>query len=249
MSSKRANDAVLPVAAAHRHAGALLGNETVGYSDSCRAGKAASRLTGEETWDLPEPRRVDSVSPADSFPALTRLSDEKLIEKFRSVPAEDVFEELVRRYITTAYKAALAMLGLREDAKDAVQECFLRVIRARSSYRPGTPFPCWFFTILRNICRDEGRRRLLAARSLVRLADRAPECDPPSEVEMREHARAARRAFRKLPESERELLTLRIDGGLEFPEIAAICGISTEAAKKRAYRGLDRLRSQLSARA
>ena len=181
----------------------------------------------------------------DRFSELAARGDEELIEKLRSSSDEPVFEELVRRYVSPAYRMALIMLGIREDAEDAVQECFLRLIRARSSYRSGMRFSRWFFAILRNVCRDEVRRRLRAAGGIEKPTARNVELDPSARLELRERVQAAYDAFDRLPEPEREALTLRIHGGLEFSEIAAICGISVEAAKKRAYRGLDRLRREL----
>jgi len=44
---------------------------------------------------------------------------------------------------------------------------------------------------------------------------------------------------------DREILVLRIHGGLDFHEIAATFGLSADATKKRAYRALDRLRRRL----
>jgi len=176
---------------------------------------------------------------------LARSSDEKLIARFRSCPDEEAFEELARRYSASAYRAALAILGSREDAEDAVQDCFLRLIRARSSYRPGMRFSPWFFTILRNTCSDELRRRHRGPQSRGDVPEPAEETAPRAGLEIREEFRGARRAFHRLRRSEREVLALRIHGGLKFSEIATACGISVEAAKKRAYRGLDRLRREL----
>ncbi|MHC4247591.1 MAG: RNA polymerase sigma factor [Planctomycetota bacterium] len=174
-------------------------------------------------------------------------SDEELMTHFRASAEGAAFEELVRRYTPRAYRTAFSILGRGADAEDAVQECFLRVVRRRATYRPGMPFAVWFFTVLRNLCRDEMRRTVRAADRPPPAPAREPAADAPSLAERAEEGAAALAAFERLAEREREVLALRIHDGLKFAEIAAICGISEEAAKKRAQRALDRLRRDVAA--
>ncbi|MGD0089765.1 MAG: sigma-70 family RNA polymerase sigma factor [Planctomycetota bacterium] len=171
-----------------------------------------------------------------------RLTDEEAMAAFRLSADEKLFEELVRRHTGRALLAAQAMLGDATAAEDAVQECFLRLIRARSSYEPGKPFAGWLVTILRNICRDEllRRKRKAQAEANLQASAVAPEADSPAEEQ--EENQIVQASFAELPLLDREILVLRIHGGLEFHEIGARCGLSAEAAKKRAYRALERLR-------
>lgn len=176
-------------------------------------------------------------------------SDEELMDAFRSSGGEAVFEELLRRHRTAAWKTALAILRHRDDAEEAVQEAFLRMVRARRSWRPGRNFRSWFYAILRNVCRDELRRERPAPAGDEPGPDRpAPARGPHHEAEARESSRTAAAALARMPRQEREVLFLRIHGGLEFREIAAACRISEEAAKKRAGRALERLRRMLGGR-
>ena len=167
--------------------------------------------------------------------------------RFRASAEPGAFEELVRRHTPRAFRTALGILGSGVDAEDAVQECFLRVIRRRATYRPGMPFSVWFFTVLRNFCRDELRRTARAAGRPPPPPAGGPAADAPSLAERSEETQAALAAFGRLAEDEREVLALRIHEGLRFAEIAGICGISEEAAKKRAQRALDRLRRDVAA--
>ena len=121
------------------------------------------------------------------------------------------------------------------------------MVKARRSYRRGMCFSAWFYTILRNTCRDELRRSRIKLLSDCEVLAPVEDSDPRARLELEEEAGAATSAFALLPDAEREVLALRIYGGLKFAKIAATCGISVEAAKKRAYRGLARLRRQLAA--
>jgi len=177
---------------------------------------------------------------------LTMASDEELMAGFRSSGSEDTFEELFRRHGAAAYRTVLSILGDTGAAEDVLQESLLRMVRARRSYRPGMPFCPWFYTIIRNVCRDEIRRPRRATVADCTAAEDPRDCEPCAALERLEEVRLARRAFARLPDLEREALALRIYGELSFAEIAQVSGISTEAAKKRAYRGLARLRRALA---
>jgi RNA polymerase sigma-70 factor (ECF subfamily) len=170
------------------------------------------------------------------------------MDSFRASGDDALFEELLGRHRPAAWKTALAILRRRDDAEDAVQEAFLHMVRARRSWRPGRNFRTWFFAILRNVCRDALRRARHSPMIEEPVAEPATARGPHHEAEARESARAAARALARMPRQEREVLSLRIHGSLEFREIAAACRISEEAAKKRAGRALERLRRMLAGR-
>jgi RNA polymerase sigma-70 factor, ECF subfamily len=178
---------------------------------------------------------------------LKQISDEELMAAFRRSGDGKVFEELVSRHTGRALSVARAMLSDAAAAEDAVQESFLRLIRARRSYEPGRPFSLWFNTILRNICRDELlRRKPIALASEESYAGTEAVAAVEVGAELREEYQIALSAFGELPVEDREILSLRIQGGWEFSDIAAKYGLSSDAAKKRAYRALERLRRRLS---
>ncbi|MFH1022088.1 MAG: RNA polymerase sigma factor, partial [Planctomycetota bacterium] len=153
-------------------------------------------------------RRMDSVS------------DEALFDRFRRSLDETAFAGLSDRLTASALSYARSLLGCRHAAEDAVQEAFLRVIRCRDRYDPSRSFRGWFFTILRNACLDEHRRRRREKTSMVRLGE-AVECSSEGEDQGE-----VLRALDRLPDELREPLVLRLWGHLEFCEISQICGCS-----------------------
>ena len=153
---------------------------------------------------------------------------------------EAAFDALVERYAAKALAVARRLLENSAQAEDAVQETFLRVVRARRRYDPCRAFSTWFFTILRNICVDTLRfqaRNLCAMREMAEITPHTPADQ--AAVEESPHLLAS------LPKGERDVLFLRVVHDLRFRQIAAALGISTEAAKKRAQRGLRRLRRMI----
>ncbi len=186
----------------------------------------------------------DARAAARGVPVGAR-SDEELMAAFSASLEERCFEELARRYGEKAWHVAAALVGAGPAAEDAVQEAFLRVVRSASTYRRGESFRNWFFAVLRNVCRDELRRPAPGRASEEEAAAAIAGSDPAAAASRREEAAAAWRALSALPGHEREVLALRFYGGLDFPEIARACGISTVAARQRASRGLSSLRRLL----
>jgi RNA polymerase sigma-70 factor (ECF subfamily) len=147
------------------------------------------------------------------------------------------------------------VIGEKSAAEDLVQQTFLKVHEARSSYVLGAnPIP-WIYTIAHRTALDELRRR---KRSRVRLTkDGALAAEPSADitgapVEARtetdgEAAGAAMAALAHLPENQREALILTKVHGRSHAEAAMITGTTPGAIKLRAHRAYVTLR-QLMAR-
>jgi RNA polymerase sigma-70 factor, ECF subfamily len=162
------------------------------------------------------------------------------MRRFQRVRDTGAFQQLVSHYAGPALGVAQKILCDRVLAEDAVQETFLRVVRCRDRYDASKPFSLWFYTILRNICRDmlrQRRRHMKAMGEIAKGAIRATE-NPGHSLDVQD-------VLQSLPASEQIVLTLRIVHDLPFRDIAAVVGITVEAARKRAQRGLKTLRQKM----
>jgi RNA polymerase sigma-70 factor (ECF subfamily) len=110
------------------------------------------------------------------------------------------------------------------------------VIRKRDQYISSSPFSCWFYAIVRNVCVDMLRRQTRQKQAMEEIASGGQ--DRTTRTELPE----IQKLLDGLAHGERDVLTLRIVQGLQFRDVAAALGISEEAAKKRAQRALRRLR-------
>ena len=173
------------------------------------------------------------------------LSDEALMARFSSESGHGDFSELVRRHQGRMFRVAWNMLGHRRDAEDAVQECFMRILGRRRSYHTGTPFSPWAYTILRYFCIDELRKRKGHENEVLEPEILASPDHTDQGVEQREQDRMVQKALLELPEDDREVVSLRIYAEMDFNAISETCKISPDAAKKRFYRSLEKLKNIL----
>ena len=146
-------------------------------------------------------------------------------------------------------------------ADDLLQITFLKIHRARATYRLGAPVRPWVFTIAARVRLDELRKRgrsredaasLVvedAASLVVEDATESVSQRPlagPEEIEQADLIAKVRQAIALLPESQREVVQLHRYEGLTFDEIAKVLNTTEGAAKLRAFRAYERLRKHLA---
>jgi len=182
---------------------------------------------------------------------------DRLMARFQGRLDADAFEQIFSSYMSHALAVARQILSDHALAEDAVQESFLKVIRKRQQYIPGSPFSCWFYAIVRNVCVDMLRKQARHKNAVEEISARnithhswhglpARETRPRWPCHTTDDGGWAKDdgwtdLLGVLTSRERDVLMLRIVHGLGFRDIAAALGISEEAAKKRAQRALRRL--------
>ncbi len=156
------------------------------------------------------------------------------------------FEVLFERHHAGVQAFLWRMVRDAPLAEDLLQATFLSVVRTRGRYERGAAVVPWLLSIAANAARDSLRRkrtREANAQSAATL-ELTRELQPPpgGDPRLRDRLEAA---FALLPESQREAVLLHKVHGLSFEEIAQAAGISSTAARLRAHRGYELLRTLL----
>lgn len=168
----------------------------------------------------------------------------------------DAFSVLVEKYRGPVVHFLYRMVHEPALAEELAQEVFLRVYRARKSYRPRAKFTTWLFRIATNVALNalrDGRQRRARERSLESgegtmgaLAERA---DPGANVEQAmleaERREQVRQAVEALPEKQRLAVLLHKYQELDYAEVADILDCSESALKSLLFRAYETLRVKL----
>jgi RNA polymerase sigma-70 factor (ECF subfamily) len=166
----------------------------------------------------------------------------------------DSFNQLVVRWERPIYALAYRTLGRDEDARDVVQEAFLRAYRGLRGFKGQAKFSSWLYRITLNLCRDwmrrERRAPIVAVPEGVDPIEMADDRASPVEsvedlVARREMSAAVARAMAELPEEQRAAIMLKEYHGLTFQEIADMLNCPLSTVKTRLYQGLSVLRRRL----
>jgi RNA polymerase sigma-70 factor, ECF subfamily len=167
--------------------------------------------------------------------------------------------QLVGRFERPLFRFILQMVGDAHLAEDLFQETFLRLHRARASYKAQQPLKPYLYRIAINVVNDARARGAtkLKTTSLDQPAGTQPGAGPvintvnsgapePSDrLQHRETERKVRDAVDALPDTEREVVVLRMFQGLSFSEIAQITEVPVPTAKSRMLYALRRLKPVL----
>ncbi len=162
----------------------------------------------------------------------------------------DAFDALVERHGPSVLAFLRQLTGRTEDALDLFQDTFLKAFRAIGRLEEPARFKAWVGRIALNSARRHFERRVRVpevflddARGNVRepAAEPAPESgldDPASKEQVRA-------AIDRLPPRQKTVLSLRLNLGLPFAEIARQLGIKEENARAHHYQALKTLKRAL----
>jgi RNA polymerase sigma-70 factor (ECF subfamily) len=183
-------------------------------------------------------------------------SDEELMVRFQQGDKE-AFEALYRKYKNPIFSFLSRQYRTHETARELTQEVFIRVIRSAGSFRHGSRFATWLFTIARNLAIDSSRKA--RHRQAASLDQRAGDDGPslidriPGRAPGPERSTAGARlqdevgkAIANLPDEQREVFLLREYHGLPFREIAEIVDAKEGTVKSRMRYALEALREELA---
>jgi RNA polymerase sigma-70 factor (ECF subfamily) len=156
-------------------------------------------------------------------------------------PGDDAVAALYDRFGPALYRTARTLLGGSHLAEDAVQETFVGLVRARVAPTDLENAKAYLFAALRHAAAKlharQARERSVPPNELPdRPGPRPPDMDRAADLE---------RAVRSLPADQREVIALKIDGGLTFAEVAACLGVSPNTAASRYRYALEKLRAAL----
>ena len=174
-------------------------------------------------------------------------TDAALLEAAR-LGDRGAFEELVRRTYTETYTLAVRLTGNEEDARDVVQEAYLRAWRGLPKFRGESQFSTWLYRITVNTAYSHVNRR--RRHRAVPLSDLGTEiadqgASPEASAESAALSSRLTAAVGKLPPKLRAVMVLKDVYGLPHEAIAAELGISETAAKVRLHRARKKLREDL----
>jgi RNA polymerase sigma-70 factor (ECF subfamily) len=167
------------------------------------------------------------------------------------------FEELVDKYKRPVTNAIYRILGDATEAEDLAQNVFVQVYKSAHRYRASARFSTWLFTIARNLCLNEIRRRSRhRAESLdaphPEQGDRpghqfedVKSFSPPDALLHEELEQKIQQALSELPDNQRIAILLCRQDELSYEDIARVLGCSLSATKSLIHRGRETLKQKL----
>ncbi|HYO96471.1 MAG TPA: sigma-70 family RNA polymerase sigma factor [Polyangiaceae bacterium] len=181
--------------------------------------------------------------------------DRALIERAQAGDTA-AFRELLQRHQRRAYAIALALVKDEEEARDIVQEAFIRVFRGLSGFNGTSGFFTWLYRIVHNLSIDLIRKPSRRDTESLELADieqtsaaRAVRWDVPdaaSTIERTELRQRIRQALDELPAYHRGVIVMRELEGMSYEEMAETMGVSKGTIMSRLFHARRKLQLALA---
>jgi RNA polymerase sigma-70 factor, ECF subfamily len=207
-------------------------------------------------------RRVNTAQGRASNQQARRAEAEEdrvLIEKAQKGDRA-AFRKLVERHQRRAFAIALGMVRDENDARDLVQEAFVRVYRGLDHFQGGSTFFTWFYRIVTNLSIDfmrkpgrrdvehfDGQRQLDAADEAdFPLVSRIDGADPLDVVQRQELAARLGEALEALPPYHRGVVLMREVEGMSYEEMAQAMNVSKGTIMSRLFHARQKLQRALA---
>jgi RNA polymerase sigma-70 factor (ECF subfamily) len=164
---------------------------------------------------------------------------------------------LVDKYKQPVMNFIYRSLRDETEAEDLAQNVFLQVYKSRSRYKQTAKFSTWLFTIARNLCLNEIRRRSRHPAESLEETHAENEDQPQRQYEDKtvflptenvlhgELAGKIEEALAELPENQRTAILLCRQEELSYEEIAEVLNCSLSATKSLIHRGRETLKEKL----
>ncbi len=188
---------------------------------------------------------------------LTQEADEDLMVRYQQGEVR-AFEILLGRHRKSVFNFILRYVGDKETAEDLLQETFMRVIKGADAYKRQAKFTTWLYTIARNLCVDQTRRRkhrkhasldapMAADDDSGTLLDVIPSSEMASDRKSvnKQLYQRLQGAIGALSEEQREVFLMREFLDMPFKQIADVVGVPENTVKSRMRYALEKLRLDL----
>jgi RNA polymerase sigma-70 factor (ECF subfamily) len=170
------------------------------------------------------------------------------------------FRRLVERHQRRAFAIALTLVRDENDARELVQDAFLRVHKSLGSFQGGSSFFTWLYRIITNLSidlmRKPGRQTSELDTSRIDHDDsaeadfpllaRVDGADPVDVVRRKEIAARVQTALDALPSYHRGVILMREIEGLSYEEMAEAMGVSKGTIMSRLFHARQKLQKALA---
>ncbi|NCN59217.1 sigma-70 family RNA polymerase sigma factor [Candidatus Microgenomates bacterium] len=161
------------------------------------------------------------------------------------------FESVVKDYIRLVYFFAKKSLSQQEDVDDAVQETFLKAMKAYENFnfKSEGQLKSWLLTICRHVITDmfrANKNHLSIEQNNIQLFDDSDvEVLLEAKITHEEDINKVTSALKKLKPVEQEIIRLRVNEEMSFDDIANALDSKEPAVKMRFYRAVVKLKESL----
>ena len=169
----------------------------------------------------------------------TELTDAEIVREYLRTHNALYFTKLYRKYSGKVYGKCLSILKNDDEARDAVQDIFVKIMLNMANFGEKSQFSTWIYSITYNYCIDNIRRRkkekTLFSEDIERAPDVASE-EISDEVLLEMDVKYLKQVLEELPTGDKMILLMKYHDDMSIREIADVINKTESAVKMKIKR-------------
>lgn len=178
------------------------------------------------------------------------MTDERIIELYRSGLQEEAFRGIVDAYTERLYWHVRRFLCSHDDTNDLLQDIFIKIWAALATFRGDARLYTWIYRIatneVLNHLRKQKFRSLISLESVSGVLEK--KIDEDTYFNGDELQRELHKAIQRLPEKQRIVFNLRYFDEMKYEEISEITGTSVGGLKASYHHAYTKIKEELQTR-
>ncbi len=174
-----------------------------------------------------------------SKPLNKEMSDSEIIKEYLRTQNSLYFSMLYRKYSGKVYGKCISILKNDDEAKDAVQDIFVKIMLNLGNFGEKSQFSTWIYSITYNFCIDNIRKRKKDKTLFSEDIERAPdvaEDEVPDEYLLEMDVKYLKRVLEELPTGDRMIILMKYQDDMSIKEIAEMIDKTESAVKMKIKR-------------
>ncbi len=171
--------------------------------------------------------------------AHNELSDAEIVRLYLQTQHSEYFSVLYQRYASKVFGKCLSILKDYDEAKDAVQDIFVKIMTNLASFGERAQFSTWIYSITYNYCidiiRKKKKEKTLFTDDIERVPDIAAE-EVPDEFLLAMEVKRLKTILELLPHSDRMILLMKYQDDMSIRDISEVMGKTESAVKMKIKR-------------
>lgn len=169
------------------------------------------------------------------------MSDEEIVQHYLSTQKEVYFDLLYNKYSNKVYAKCISLLKNEVDARDAVQEIFIKIVLTLSRFSGRSKLSTWIYAISYNYCIDQVRKQKKNKLVLDEKIENRDVIDDVDDAVIKEtNVKRLKEVLDELNIMDKSILLMKYQDGMSIQDISESFNKSESAVKMQIKRAKEK---------
>jgi len=185
---------------------------------------------------------INLLNPVITHSTYKLMSDEEAVEQYLLTQNVNYFNLLYDRYTNKVYAKCISMLRDAEQAEDATQEIFVKILLSLSKFNARSKFSTWLYSITYNFCIDiirKGKKEIIVSLEDHTKVDLEDNGIYDAEI-METNVFRLKEVLNLMNAEDKSILLMKYQDDMSIKEICGVIEKTESAVKMKILRAKER---------